>query len=331
MSPAGIGAGGVVTIVPEVTMGTFLDPTTAGNIQVPILSETLAYTENKYYSQQIRQKVIDPAVKAGPYHVEGDIVMEFDSMIVPYFLYATRHTIAKSGAGPYVYKFTPNSVGAAAIASSMKTLSITVERNGVGFGYFGCVMSGFEFTINDGVLQFTAHIMGMGEQTPGALSTPSFVSPKIMGADSMNVFTGAAATSPTFAQDLNFNGYTFSVNHNADPQNRIRNNRIANYIAYGKTDLEVTTELDFTSKTEYSNMLANTAKAIRLEAIGDALAYSSSTDAVHIDVNNSVYDSYEIGLSGIGDLIMANATFHGLNIAGGDAYAVEVRSQQNIT
>jgi hypothetical protein len=101
--PADIAGNGAIWVGLETTYGTPVDPTAAGvGVWVPIISESLSYTEDKYYSPQIRQSAIVSDVKQSYYHTEGDIVIEADPTFLPYFLYASRHSIAKSGSGPYV-------------------------------------------------------------------------------------------------------------------------------------------------------------------------------------------------------------------------------------
>jgi hypothetical protein len=142
----------------------------------------------------------------------------------------------------------------------------------------------------------------------------------------------SATTAPTFgAASVDFNGFTFSANHNAEPQNRIVANRAATYVSFGETEANVTTELDFVSKTEYDNFKAATTKAIKLESIGDAVAYATSANAVQIQVNRAAYDTYEIGMGGIGDLIMAGFTARSLGIATGVPYWIEVKTSTDIT
>src|SRR5262245_47335204 len=97
--PAGLGGGGSVGIAFETTMGTYV-PTT---VFAPILNESLQYTEEKYYSEQIRQQTIVSDVKSGYYHVEGDIQLEVDPSNIVHWLYASRHNIVKAGAGPFTY------------------------------------------------------------------------------------------------------------------------------------------------------------------------------------------------------------------------------------
>lgn len=327
--PPGIGATGYVSIAPESTMGTYVAPT----VFVPVLSEDLKYTEAKYYSQQLRQQVIDSEVKPGYYHVEGPIELEVDTNNFLYFLYASRHTITKSGAGPYTYKFVPSTAGSTSTAASgavQRTLSITVVRNGIVFGYTGCTVSQYEFTVDNGVLKCTMDIIGLAEADQ-TLPTPSWVAADILGADSHNVFTGGSGVTPTFAQVVSFNGFTFTVNHNAEAQNRIKSDRSASYVKFGKTDFEVRSELDFVDKTDYNNMKSSATQAIKLESTVGGTAFSGATDGIQLQTNRMAFDTYEIPVQSIGDIIMANFVGHGLVQVGGDGYAISVKSAVSIT
>ena len=327
--PAGLGGGGKVGLAFETTMGTYVAPT----IFVPVLNESLQYTEDKYYSEQIRQQTIVSDVKPSFYHVEGDIEMEVDPTNHPYWLYASRHTIAKTGAGPYEYKFTPSSAGSASTAAgatTAKTLSITIVRNDVVFGYVGCVVGSFEYMIEDGVLRCTMSVLGMGEAVQAAPS-PTWPAADLFGADSHRVYLAAAAAAPTFSTpDVNFNGFTFRANYNAEAQNRIRADRQASYISFGITEAEIESELDFLDRTDYDNFVNNSQRAIKLESTNGGATFAAATSAIKLQGNRVSYDAYDVGLEGMGDLIMAGFTGRIIGIVGGDAYQIEVKSPANI-
>jgi hypothetical protein len=335
--PAGLGGGGYLAATHEVTMGTYLPPTTSGTKFIPILEESLQYTEDKYYSPQIRQQVIMSEQEQSYYHIEGDIRLEVDTAFLPYLLHASRFNITKTGAGsPWTYKYVPSVAGSAttgAGAAVRKTLSLTPVRNGIGFGFAGCVIGGIEFAIEDGVLIATLSIMGLSEATPAGLGTPAWVAAQILGAAAHSVYTDAASATPAFggAAVTNFNGYTVNFNHNAEAQNRIRSDRSASYISYGETEITLETQLDFEDKTDFTNFKDSVKRAFRLRSIGDGAAYAASVDAITIDLNRASFDSYEVGLGGMGDLIMADVTARGLGVAGGDAASIEVKSTLDIT
>jgi len=314
--PAGLGGGGKVGLGIETTMGTYAAPT----VFVPILNESLAYAEDKYYSEQIRQETIHSDVKSSYYHVEGTVSMEADPTNLPYWLGASRHDYATvSGAT----QFTPNNAGSGDACPF--TLSITVVRNDVVFGYVGCVVGSFEFTIVDGVLQVNMDVLGMGEATQTAPS-PTWPAADLLGADAHRVFLAASGVSPTFSTaDVNFNGFTFRANFNAEAQNRIRADRQASYISFGITEAEIESELDFMDKTDYDAMKANTTRAIRLASTNGGATLAAATSGVQITANRVSYDAYDIGLEGMGDLIMAGFTGRVIGIAGGDAYKIDVK------
>lgn len=334
--PAGLGGSGYLAFTFEVAVGTYLPPNTAGTVFMPILSESLHYVEDKYYSEQIRQQTIDSDVKSGYYHIEGDVVMEADANFLPYLLYCSRHSIVKTGAAdPWTYDFTPSQAGSTSTAASgavQRTCSLSVIRNGIGFGYGGCTINTMEWTIDAGVLKVTFGVIGVNEQQPGALGTPTWVAPELFGADAHSVFVAASGTSPSFGSaSTDFNGFTANMNYNAAAQNRIIANRAATYVSFGKTEAGYSTELDFVSRTEYDNFKAATQRAVRLESVRPTGTFAAATEGVQITFNRSAYDSYDIGLGGIGDLIMAQTTGHAMGIAGGNPYQISVKGAVSIT
>jgi hypothetical protein len=328
--PAGLGGGGKVGIAFETTMGTYVAP----SIFVPILSESLVYREEKYYSEQIRQQTMVSDVKSGYYHVEGDIEMEVDPTNHPYWLYASRHTPSKVTGPPAIYTFIPSSAGSASTAAGAttpKTLSITVVRNGIVFGYTGCVVGNFEYTITDAVLRCTMTVLGIAEAVQSAPS-PTWSAPDLLGATAHNVYLAASAATPTFgAVDTGFNGFTFRANHNAEAQNRIVAVRSASYISFGITEAEFESELDFLNRTDYDNFVANTQRAIKLESVNGGATFAAASSGIQIQGNRVSYDTYDIGLSGMGDLIMAGFTGRAVGITAGNAYQIVVKSPATIT
>lgn len=328
----GLGGAGSVGVAFETTMGTYVAP----SVFVPILNEGLEYTEDKYLSEQIRQQSIHTEAKNSYYHVEGDIELEVDPTNILYFLYAGRHTITKAGAGPYTYKFVPNSAGTgrtSAGASTQKTLSITVVRNGEVFGYKGCCLTGFEFSVNTdtGVLMATLNIMGLAEEEQTD-PTEAWTAPELLGADSHYLYLADAAATPTFgAVDVNHNGFTFSANFNASAQNRVRADRQASYIAYGITEGTVAAEIDFLTRDDYDDFVATNKRAVKLESLLGGATFAAATSGIRLQANNYFFNSYAIPLEGMGDLVAADTEGRMLGITGGDAYEVHVKSSVSIS
>lgn len=336
--PAGIGGGGFVMFAFESVMGTYVEPDDVGAIAIPILNESFQYQEDKYLSEAIKQNVtMHTDAKASYYHIEGDIEFEVDPKYLPYWLYATRHTIAKTGTAPsIVYSFAPSSAGSASTAATgnvARSASITIYRNNVGFGYAGCVVGGLSFEVRDGVLICTASVLGLSEVEPTEVPTPVWANSNLYGADDIAIYLADSSATPTFAAyDINFNGFTLNIDFNAEAQNRIRPDRSASYISFGLTDATFDTELDFLDRTDYDNFKATNDRAIRLGAYhpGGSATLTAATDGVELTANRYIYETYEIGLSGMGDLIMAGTTGRILGMAGADPYSLKVKSPTTI-
>jgi len=327
MPGVGLGGGGAIGIAIETTMGTFAEPT----VWVPIISEEFRYVENRYFSPQLRQQVMVSDVKQGFYHVEGTITMELDTHFFPYFLYASRHTVTKTGAGPYTYKAVPNHM--ASVQSPAKSLSITKIANDLLFGFAGCVVGQYEFTIEDGVLRVAMNMLGMSEDDPAGPEVPTWSDPDLLGADAHAIFVASDyGPAPTFGTaSTDFNGITLTINHNPTAENRIRKDRSASYIAFHETEIGFNTELDFVDKTEYDNFVNTTQRGIKLESTQGVNPFATATDGVKLQLNRFVYETYDINLPGLGDIIMAGATGRGLSVSGGDAYELHCKSATNIT
>ena len=326
--PAGLSGAGWMGLALEATKGTFVPAT----VFIPILSESFKYTEDRYFSPQIRQQVMTSDVAQGFYHIEGDIEMEADVNYLPYLLYCSRHTPSFATG---VYTFVPSSAGATSTAASgavERTASITIVRNGIGFGYSGCTLGSFGFFIDTGVLKMRMTMFGEKDNVVASPPTPTWIAPSLFGASAHSVYVDTSGTAPAFATpDVNFNGFEFTANHNPSAENRLVNSRAATYIMRHETEINVTTELDFTNKTEYDLFVATTQKAFRLESLKGGATFAASTEAVSIDVNRGVYETYDVGLSGLADLIMAGVTIRGIGITGGNAYRIRVKSPVTIT
>jgi hypothetical protein len=217
------------------------------------------------------------------------------------------------------YAATPTNVGATYPGGSARGMSIYTLRNSIGFLYSGCVVNTWEFTIENGVLRVSMGMLGLAEVDPASNTpTTSWVDPNLLGADAHRVYVDAAGTAPAFAStDSTFNGFTWRANYNGSAQNRIVPARSATYVAYGETEATYETELDFITKTEYTNMKNNTLRSLRLTSTNGGATLAAATSGVQITTYRSNYDVYQVGLSGIGDLLMARVTGRQIGIAGG--------------
>jgi hypothetical protein len=287
----GIGAGGNVGIALETTAGTYVAPTKF----FPIMSENLQFNAENATRRVIRG-VADPLGKVqGNSHIAGDIKMEVLSDAFPWFLRASRNTVVKTGTGPYTYTYTPS---AAAVAPD-KTLSITVVRAGVPQGFVGCIVSGFDVTVEEGIAVVTFHIVGTDEAAQ-ANPTPTFTNQTPYGEGQYSI------QIPTASVVNDVNTFTFSVNDNAEPQFRRRAVRSAAFIKFGEREVTLEVERDFDGRTELDAFKALTAQSITVRLDKGA------SDRVDFKMANSVKETYEIsGLAGQGDLITATISHMG--------------------
>jgi len=284
----GIGAAGIVGVAHEVTAGTFV----AAAEFIPVRSESLKFIQDVNYTRPIRG-VPDPIHGVeGNGHVEGDIEMEvtIDSLI--YLLYGARMDVVAAGAGPYTYDFTPSS----AAEAPNKTLSFTVERNGIVFGYVGCVIGGLEISVDNGMLVATINVLGTDEATQTG-PTPTWPTDPPLGADKHTI---SIASSPVSTVD----DFSWKLDESAEAVFRL-GSLAAAYVKFGERSVEASVTMDFEDKTEYDNYRALTAQELLLESDLDAGNF------IHITTHAMIMASYEVGLEGQGDLITAQIDYTG--------------------
>lgn len=284
----GIGAAGLLGVSHEAVKGTYLAPVEF----IPIRSESLQYMQEVNYTRPIRG-VPDPihAVK-GNGHVEGDIEMEITEDMLAYLLYGARMTVTKAGVGPFTYDFVPSS----AAEAPNKTLSFTVVRNGVVFGYAGCVISTIELTIDNGILVGTFGVLGTSEATQTA-PTPTWPTTPPYGADTHSISIGGSAVTTV-------DSFTWKLDDSGEAVFRLGSLDAA-YVKFGERSVEASVEMDFENKTEYTAYRALTEKALLFESDQDA------DNFIHITTHAMIAGTYEVGLDGQGDLIRASIEYTG--------------------
>jgi hypothetical protein len=230
---------------------------------------------------------------------------------VPYFLHCARATVVKSGAGPYVYTYTPS-----ATAIPPKTMSITIVRNGIVFGYSGCVVGQFSFSIDNGKFMFKPSIVGRDETTQSA-PTATWPTTAPFGAGSYNL------QIPTSSQVFDTDSFEFTVDDKGEPAYRLKNTGTgAQFIKYGERDVDLKVERDFDTRTEYDLFKAETAQSITM-VVG-------ATPGFTITMPASIIDTYEVNLDGQGDLVRGKVQYKG-TLGAGNAYGLVVNTTENIT
>jgi len=287
----------------------------------PITSESLKYVQATQWRRPIRQSVDNIGGVPGNVHVEGDIVIEGLTDAMVYFHRAGRAGLVKTGpvSGKYQYVYTPT-----AAATAGRTLSITVIRNGVVFGYTGCTVGTMKYGISNGMLVATYSIIGMDE-TVQTMPTPVWTTNQLQpfGAGEYDV------EIPTGTQVYDSDTFEFTSTDNATPNYRLKNNgRGAQFVSYKERTVTMTLNRDFQDRTDYDAFKALTAQGIRVKA-----TKSVTAEVFQLDIIAGVKDTFEAaGLSAQGDLLQSKIAYQGtLDPATGNAWTLTITTAENMT
>jgi hypothetical protein len=283
---------------------------------LPFNSESLKFQQSTVWRRPIRKTADIVGPVPGDVHIEGDIEVEATEDVVIWFLFATRSAIVKTG-GPtnWIYTCTPTPA-----ALPQRTLSITIERNtGVVFGYVGCVVSQFKFSISNGMLIMTLGIVGRDEASQST-PTPSFGTTIPFGAGQYSV------EIPTATQVFDVDQFEWTCNDNATPQYRLKSTgRGAQFINYGERNLGLTCERDFDTRADYDAFKALTSQSFTITA-------SKSVNNLITLLNGvAIKDTYEMSLSGEGDLVRASIAYQFPIDGSGNSYTITVKTQENVS
>jgi hypothetical protein len=304
-----IGASGIVGVAAEVTPGTYVAPA----FYIPVRSESLNFINEVQFTRPIMGVADQVHAVKGPQRVEGDIEYEVLPDALVYLLKGSRTTLVKTGAGPYTYTYTPT-----AAATPTTTLSLTVVRNGVSFGYVGCVLGSLEFTVDNGVFVCTSSILGRSE-APQSVPTPTWPTQAPAGADSYTITVGGSPVT-------NADNFSWSCDESASAEYRLGVAQAAAFVKFGERNLEASLEMDFENTTEYTKFKNVTAQALVFQVDWDA------NHQVKMDTKLATMSTYELGLSGQGDLVRASISYGGkYDFVSSKSFELVVKSNTNIT
>jgi hypothetical protein len=308
----GIGAQGFVGVAFEATPGTYVAPTKF----CPIRSESLNVTQANYNRRDIRQVADSLGVVGGDMHVAGDINMCVYPDCLPYFLYGSRGTVVKTGTGPWTYAHTP---GHTANPTALRTMSLTVVRNGIVHGYSGCVVGVSEYSQDNKMMIVRHGIIGMTEAVQGAPS-PTWSNQGVFGAGMYDL------EIPLASDVFDIDQFTLTIDDAATPEFRLSTTRTPRFVRFGERTVGLTLMRDYESRTDFDAFKTLTAQAVRLKASNGASA------DVQFDIPVAIKDSYELGLSGQGDLVRASIAYTGhYDSVTGAAAKTTVIANENIS
>lgn len=287
--------------------------TSTGMKFVPFLDESITQMEETVNRRPIRESADVIGAVAGNEHVEGDINMEALEDCLVYFLGISRSTIVKTGSAPnYTYTQVPT-----AAAVPVRTATILIKRADEIFAYVGCVVSSFKFGIQDGMLTFSCSIIGRSEATQSApVTSYPTTAPFGAGTYSVEFPTGSAVTDT--------DTFEWTCEDNGEAQFRLKNTgRGADFVKYGERDLTMTAARDFTDKTQYAAFKAVTTQSVTITASKGA------NNSVSLLTPVTYAETYEVGLSGQGDLVRANIGYRSM-LGSPGAYQIVVKTQENL-
>jgi Phage tail tube protein len=308
-----IQAEGFMGIAFEATAGTYVAPTKF----FPIRSEGLQVVQNTNWRRLIRAIADESLPVKGYSHVEGDISIDAIESVVPYFLYASRQTVVKTGTTNYVYTTTPFHT---ALPTTARTLSITVVRGSVIHGYVGCVVGQQVYTVDDnGLLVATFSILGRDEASQ-SLPIPTVDTTIPFGAADYTI------SIPTGSPVSDSSGFTLTINDNAVGESRL-GSQAWRFVRFGERGITLSVTRDFESRTDFDAFKALTSQSITL------LCSKGTNNQIQFTLPVSIKDTYEItGLATQGDLIRATINYRmPYDTATSKAYEIIVKTQENIT
>lgn len=285
-----VGGGGHVVVSLEATRGTYQAPTVA----VPIESETLQEIRSDPWRMPILGRAVTSGKVAGRAGIEGSIVMEMLPTPMVYFLAASRWgaNIVESGAGPWVYTATDDAD--AHVKATLRSLTIGVDRAGIGFAYLGCQVTRQRFFFEDGVPKVEYTIMGLEETTdytPGAITEPVETP---FGADECSVNIAAS-------QRTDLDSLEVSFDDNGELKFNLSGQIAADYVKYGEFIGDASFEIDFESKADYALWKARTVQELIMNCAKGA------SQIVDVEMHGGIYDTFEVGITGLGDQVRASA------------------------
>lgn len=313
-----VGGAGTMGLGFEATLGTYVAPTK----WIPFRSETLSLVQEPYYRMNIRGVADRTGIVPGYLHTEGDIEVEVTSDILPYLMYLARVSISKTGAGPYVYTFTPAHVAKASTAASgavRRTASLLIQRSSNPMAYLGSSVGQIALTVDNGVLIGTFSIVGTNESAQSA-GTPTWPTAAPFGPGKVTL------EIPTATPRSDADTFTLTINDNLVAANRLNGSRGAAYQNWGEREITLSVETDFDTLTDFNAFVAETNQAITIKGVNTV-----GSDEMSVVLNATAPDAYVTNLSALGDVNRATLNYHGFYNTT-DAYTLVVKTAtENIT
>lgn len=313
-----VAGGGHVKIALETAYGTYTAPTKT----VPVTAESLQEVRTDSFRTPLVGQAVTIGKTPGRHHVEGEITMEALPEVMAYFLIASRwgNNVQKTGVGPYVYTAYDDKV--VRLETARRSLTIGVDRAGVGFAYLGCQVTSMKFSFSDGgVPMLTCGIMGRNQTndyTPSAPSIPTELP------FSVNEVTLSIAGSSR--GDIDAESVEIMMDDNGSPKFNLTGSDRSDYTLFGEFVGEASYEIDFESKADYAIWVARTAQELILDATKDA------NQSFNLEFHGGMYDTFEVNLGDIGSQVRAAASLRAIyNATATHAASLSITTTEDIT
>lgn len=313
--PVGLNAAGVVGIARETTLGTYVAPQKF----VPVRSETLEANNELIERRVIRNLAGLVGVRGGNLHYAGDVEIEVTDDVLPYFLNAGRTIGVKGGVGPnFTYTFTP-----AHSALPSRGLSITVMRNGETFGFRGCIIGGFNFSLDNGLLIATMSVLAPQESVQSD-PTPTWPTSEPFSPGEYTVEIPTA--TPVCDVDMSFE---LSIDDGGTPEFRMCGTREAEFVRFGERSVSLSLTRDFESRTDFDNFKTVTSQSVHIRA-ERTLPTPNVNRFVDFVLGTAYKNSYSVGLAAQGDLTRAEIEYI-VTSGGTPEYTIAIGTSEDIT
>ncbi len=302
-----VGGGGHLKVSLEAVRGDY----TAVTVTVPIESESLQEVRSDPWRSPLLGRAVTTGKVGGRAGVEGTIVMEALPTSMVYFLAASRwgNNIVEGGAGPWTYTAYDNP--AAHVKATLRSLSIGVDRAGIGFTYLGCQVTRTRFFFDDGIPKVEYSILGLEETNDYTPSSPTDPTEVPFGADETTV----KVAGPT---RVDLDSLEITLDDNGELKYNLSGQEAADYVKYGEFIGDASFEIDFESKADYALWKARTVQELIMNCTLDA------DQILDVEIHGGIYDTFEVGLTGLGDQVRASAGLRAVYTAGDTAAATIV-------
>jgi hypothetical protein len=164
-------------------------------------------------------------------------------------------------------------------------------------------------------------MLGMREENVTPPAAPVYTDDQPFGSGQWNIQV------PTDTQIFDADNFSFEVDDSGQVQNRLKSELGAQFISFGERNVTASIDRDFADRTEYNEFKALTEKSISVRA------GLSADDYVQLTAPVTYVDSYDLNLSGVGDLVRASVSYSGIHDDDpdvGGAYKIEFGTDEDM-